>query len=277
MAMAVLLCGCREDEVAEALLYPDDKNYDAWVGRNISEIDFHFIDLNGKEVDLAKYRGKIVMLDFWATWGPPCMEILPAKLAAYKKYRHLGFEIIGISADLDREDLVAVVKQRNITWPQYFDSSGKDNGAIKKFGITHFPSMWLVDKKGVIRYVSAGRDMGGKIESLISEGAPAAQSGNWKDKIVSAFSSAPKNDPIAAMNQLMQDPEQYMDIKNITITATRRIATLKTTASTHQVVIGKEILIPTESGKVMVMCKEINSDGLILQVTGPESPINLAF
>lgn len=281
MAAAVLLCGCKEDTLEESLLYPDDKNYQSWIGKNVAEIDFHFLDLSGKEIDLAKFRGQVVMLDFWATWGPPCMEVVPTKLAAYKKYQHLGFEIIGITGDLDKADLEAVVSQRNITWPQYFNSGGMTNAAITKFGITHLPSMWLVDKKGTVRYISAGRDMEGKIELLLGEGAPPAQtagkSESWKNKIMSAFSSAPEKDPIAAMKQLMEDPDQYMDIKNITITTTRRLATLKTTASTHQLVIGKEISVPTESGVVMVMCKEINRDGLVLQVPGQDSPIKLAF
>ena len=281
MAVALLLCGCNEEDVEEALLYPDDKNYSSWVGKNVAEIDFHFRDLKGKEVDLAKYRGQVLMLDFWATWGPPCMEILPAKLAAYEKYQHLGFDIVGITGDLDKGDLEKVIAQHDIKWPQYFHPDGPENAAKQKFGITHFPSMWLLDKKGVIRYISAGRDMEGKIESLISEGAPPAQttgkSGSWTDKIASVFSGTPKEDPITAMKQLMDSPDQYMDVKNITITTTRRIATLKTTASTHQLVIGKEIKVPTEAGEVLVMCKEINSDGLVLQVPGQDSPIKLAF
>lgn len=260
------------------MLYPDDEKYLPWVGRNISEVDFHFRDLNGFEVDLAKYRGKVLMLDFWATWGPPCMEMLPSKLAAYKKYQHLGFHIVGISADFNRSDLEAVVKQRNIPWPQYYNSAGTTNAAITKFGITHFPSLWLVDKKGTVRYVSAGRDMEAKIESLLSEGAVAESSGkdaSWTDKIFSSFGGGSKDDPINAMKMLMDDPEQYMDVKNITITATRRIATLKTGVSTHQLVIGKQISVPTESGDVTVQCKEINRDGLVLEVPGQSNPISL--
>jgi len=281
MAVVLSLCGCTKEKVEESLLYPDDRNYLPWVGRNVAEIDFHFIDLEGREVDLAKYRGKVLMLDFWATWGPPCMEMLPAKLAAYKKYHHLGFEIVGITGDLDKDDLLKVIKQHGITWPQYFHPDGPENAAKQKFGITHFPSLWLVDKKGVIRYISAGRDMEGKIESLLSEGAPPAQSpgksGGWTDKLMSALGSKPKEDPIAAMKELMEAPDQYMDVKNITITATRRIATLKTSTATHQLVIGKEIKVPTESGEVLVTCKEINRDGLVLQVTGQDRPIKLAF
>ena len=278
--MAVLLwAGCNE-KVDESKLYEEDEKYVPWVGRDIAEVDFHFRDLNGVEVDLAKYRGKVLMLDFWATWGPPCLELLPSKLAAYKKYQHLGFDVVGISADFDRSDLEAVVEQRNIPWPQYYNSAGTTNAAITKFGIKHFPTTWLVDKKGIIRYISAARDMETKIEALLGEGAVGDASGaeaSWTDKIFSSFRSDGKPDPINAMRKLTEDPAQYMDLKNITITATRRIATLKTGTSTHQLVIGKQFAVPTESGDVTVQCKEINRDGLVLEVPGQDDPISLSL
>lgn len=278
--MAFLLwIGCKE-KVEETKLYAEDEKYVAWVGRDIAEVDFHFRDLKGAEVDLAKYRGKVLMLDFWATWGPPCMELLPSKLAAHKKYQHLGFDIVGISADFDRSNLEAVVKQRNIPWPQYYNSAGTTNAAITKFGIKHFPTTWLVDKKGVVRYISAGRDMETKIETLLAEGAGegSGKEASWTDKLFSKLGGGKKeDDPISAMQMLAEDPAQYMDLKNITITATRRIATLKTGASTHQLVIGKQFTVATEAGEVTVQCKEINRDGLVLTVPGQDNPISLAL
>jgi len=280
IAMLGLLCGCKE-EIDEELLYVEDANYLEWVGKNVDEADFKFTSLTGQHIDLAKYRGRVVLLDFWATWGPPCIEAIPEKLSVHQKYQHMGFEIIGVSADFDRDDLGKVIDREKITWPQYFNPQGKDNAAVKKFGITHFPSMWLVDRKGTVRFISAGKNLSAKIEVLLREGgAPAVAPGktpSWKERIMSSFGSETKEDPIAARDELMNEPEQYLDVKNIMITSSRRIATLKTPNTTHQLVIGKQIDVQTESGKVLLTCKEINRDGLVMMVPGNDTPIRVAF
>ena len=280
IVMLGVLCSCKE-EVKEDLLYKEDAVYFDWVGKSIDEVYFKFTSLKGEHIELSRYRGRVVLLDFWATWGPPCIEAIPEKMAAYKKYQHMGFEIIGVSADFDQADLEKVISRENIPWPQYFNPRGKDNAAVKTFGITHFPSMWLIDRKGVVRYISAGHSLSTKVETLLREGgAPASKSGktpSWKERIMSSFGSEEKEDPVAAQDEIMREPEQYLEVKNVMITASRRIATLKTQNTTHQLVIGKQIDVQTKSGKVLLTCKEINRDGLVMMVPGNDTPIRVAF
>ena len=283
LIVAATACGCREEN-GEEMLFPDDANYGKWVGQNITTAGFNGLDLAGAPIDLAKFRGRVLMLDFWASWSPKCMEMFPAKLATYQKFHHAGLEIVGINADFDRQELDKVLAKENLPWPQHFNRQGENDAAVKKFGITHFPSIWLVDRQGVVRFISGGKNLEAKLEQLLNESAgpsplPAAKGNepSWKERIMSTFGGGPATDPVAAINAVMAAPEAFLDVKNVMITSKRRIATVKTPDATHQVVIGKEITVTTESGPVPIVCKSIESDGLVFVVTGQDTPFKVTF
>jgi thiol-disulfide isomerase/thioredoxin len=148
----------------EALKFDDDAAYSRWVGKP-ARLEFKAVD--GRAVNLEKLRGRVVLLDFWATWCGPCMQELPHVKAAYEKFHERGFEVVGISFDQEKEALEKVVQAQQIPWPQYFNTAGEDHEIGRTFNITHYPSMWLVDKDGVIRYISAGQDLEQKITNLL--------------------------------------------------------------------------------------------------------------
>ncbi len=75
-------------------------------------------------LSLAGYKGKVVLVDFWATWCGPCVDELPNVIAAYKKYHDKGFEIVGISLDQDKAKLEEFLKEKGMTWPQFLDGKG---------------------------------------------------------------------------------------------------------------------------------------------------------
>ena len=167
-ACALGLVGCRKGELEE-LRTKSDERYQHWVGKPAPPLKFKAID--GREVDLEQLRGKVVLLDFWATWCPPCMEELPHVRDAYERFHKEGFEVVGISFDSERAQLDEVVKHEGIQWPQYFDGQGREAAPGKTFGILHWPSMWLLDRNGVIRYISAGQRLDRKIVALLREQA----------------------------------------------------------------------------------------------------------
>lgn len=131
-------------------------------------LDIKFTAVDGREVDLAKMKGKVVLIDFWATWCGPCIGELPHVLEAYEKFHPQGFEIVGISFDQDKGALERLTKQKGMTWPQYFDGAGWKNTFGQRFGIRGIPTMWLVDKEGKLATRFGRSDLATKVEALLA-------------------------------------------------------------------------------------------------------------
>jgi len=130
---------------------------------------FKFTALDGRNVDLEGMRGKVVLIDCWATWCQPCLREMPHVKAAYDRFHSKGFEVVAISSDDDREALEKFVKENRIPWPQYFDGKGELNQFAQQFDVGGIPTMWLVDRKGVLRDLNAVKNLTGKIEKLMNE------------------------------------------------------------------------------------------------------------
>ena len=128
--------------------------------------DFAEKDLNGQPLSVAALKGKVVMVDFWATWCPPCRAELPNVIATYKKHHGEGFEIIGVSLDSERDKLDEFLKKTDgMTWPQYYDGQGWTNNLAVKYGVQSIPFAVLVGPDGKI----IGKELRGEeLETAVS-------------------------------------------------------------------------------------------------------------
>jgi len=132
-------------------------------------LDFSFTALDGRPVRLADLKGKVVLVDFWATTCAPCVRDLPEMARLYTKYHAQGLEIVGVSLDTDKAALTRFIEKEKIPWPQYFDPAGPTNHLATTYGITGIPVVWLVDRHGSLRELNARDDQQKKVEALLKE------------------------------------------------------------------------------------------------------------
>lgn len=130
-------------------------------------VDLKFTAVDGKPVDLAALRGKVILLDFWASWDQATEGEAPIIADIYKKHHGEGFEVIGISLDEDKSALLSFAKQNEMVWPEYFDGKKWDNEISSSFDIHSIPALWLFDKKGMLVTTKPDADLEGQIEGLL--------------------------------------------------------------------------------------------------------------
>ena len=129
--------------------------------------------VQGADFSSESLKGKVVMVDFWATWCMPCKEGLPHVKEIYSKYHSQGFEIVGVSNDYAAKDLLEFTPANNMPWTQLFDpAAGAEHRwhpLCDKVGIEQLPTLFLIDKKGVLRSVTAEENMDTMIPALLAE------------------------------------------------------------------------------------------------------------
>jgi thiol-disulfide isomerase/thioredoxin len=156
--------------------FPDSPSLRDKVARELGRLDrvgkpapgFEAQDLSGKAVRLESFKGKYVMVDFWATWCAPCIGELPRLQAAYRKYHGAGFEILSISLDETRTAVTDFVKVRKLPWPQLHNgTAGAD--LVDAFGVSSIPAAYLIDPDGkIIRLDLRGTALETTLAQLIS-------------------------------------------------------------------------------------------------------------
>ncbi len=116
--------------------------------------DFRLVDLEGKQQSLSQYRGKVVLVNFWATWCKPCTTEMPAMQATYDKLREKGFVVLAVNELEDEAKVREHIKQHGHTFPVLMD---RDNKVANQFGVFGLPVSVFIDEKGVVQeYIKGG-------------------------------------------------------------------------------------------------------------------------
>ncbi len=119
--------------------------------------DFTLKSRTGKNIKLSELRGQVVMINFWASWCGPCRQEMPLLEQIYQRYQPLGFTLLGVNVDEDRQAAQALLKEIPVTFPVLFDS---DNVVSEAYGLEAMPSTIMVDRDGQMRFVHIGYQPG---------------------------------------------------------------------------------------------------------------------
>jgi peroxiredoxin len=168
--MAVVFSGVLDIEPYYNLLQPAARvgSFTAQLDRAIAEakigmvgsqaLDFTQNDVNGKPVKLSSFRGKYVLVDFWASWCRPCRAENPNVVSAYKSFKDKNFTVLGVSLDQSKDNWTQAIQEDGLTWTHVSDLQYWNNAAAKLYHIGGIPANMLIDPSGKI----IGRDLRGE-------------------------------------------------------------------------------------------------------------------
>lgn len=146
----------------------DEKYWDASLQVGGDPTAFSAKGLDGKTISLEGYKGKVVLLDFWATWCGPCVQALPELQATYNKYHAQGLEVVGISFDEDKSALTSFIKTRKMAWPQIFDGKGWGTAVGGLYKVRAIPFVLLVGKDGRIAAINPRDNLEGAVKKALA-------------------------------------------------------------------------------------------------------------
>jgi peroxiredoxin len=132
-------------------------------------ISFSAPALNGTTLDLAEYRGRLLIVCFFASWSEPSVQALATLKKAQPALPKESVRMIGVSLDTKREAAVAVLKEKDISWPVACDGEGWESARIRALGINALPTVWLLDREGRLRSLDALAGTAGQVRQLLEQ------------------------------------------------------------------------------------------------------------
>jgi thiol-disulfide isomerase/thioredoxin len=133
----------------------------------VLSMDFSQKDTTDQLISLSSFKGKYVLIDFWASWCGPCRQESPVLVKAYEKYRAKGFDILSVSLDEDKNKWIGAIKKDNLSWTHVSDLKGNENQAALLYGVKSIPANFLIDPQGkIIAKGLRGADVERKLQEI---------------------------------------------------------------------------------------------------------------
>src|SRR5690348_8358784 len=163
--------------------------------------DFNFTTLEKENISNISLRGKVILLDFWGTWCPPCRESVPILRNLNKKYSGKPFQLVGVSSDDDEDVWRTYIEAQHMNWSEYIDLSGDVQSAFK---IESFPTYIVLDKDGVVRYRQSG--LGDSTQGDIEDAINKALKRNSDPALLAAASVPAASAPAGSTGDVSASP-----------------------------------------------------------------------
>jgi thiol-disulfide isomerase/thioredoxin len=127
-------------------------------------------DLYGLPLKLSDFRGKVVVLDFWADWCGFCREMYPQQQELVQRYKSRPFALLGVNCDDDRDSVLQTVKRKGLDWRSWWDSGPEGGRLRQEWHISGYPTTWVLDHKHTIRYRQLrGKELDDAVAKLVQE------------------------------------------------------------------------------------------------------------
>lgn len=140
------------------------------------KLQMKFTSTAGKGISIEDYRGKVVLVSFWASRSQACQQDTPGLVKLHEERGKDGFDIIGVSLDTEKGEMEAYVKGSGMTWPEFFDPKGAESDLVRGYGVFALPTTLLVDRSGVVRSVNLrGEQLASRVDFLLKEKPEKAQ------------------------------------------------------------------------------------------------------
>ena len=159
LGLCQISCEKSKEEKTQAQIPIQEKNNTENPAPN-----FTMQSAEGNAISLSQFKGKVVMIDFWATWCPPCVKSIPEVKNLWKKYKDKGLVILGVSLDKDLQVWQTYIKNNDMTWFQVADGKFWENDAAILYGVESIPNVCIIDQKGNI--VAKGLNPMGQSEEI---------------------------------------------------------------------------------------------------------------